>query len=85
MLAVTTVLFGVLRAVDDMAIPFAVVLVSHGLVRIPFAYLLAPKFGEAAIWWSYPVGLGVALAMTLLYVAMFPPWLRGQSVERCHV
>jgi Na+-driven multidrug efflux pump len=84
MLAITVVLFGVLRSVNDMAVPFAVVLVSHGLVRVPFAYLLAPKFGTAAIWWSYPVGLGVALLMTLGYVALYPPWRRGQAREGAH-
>jgi putative MATE family efflux protein len=84
LMAVTMVLFGILRAVGDMAVPFAVVLISHGLVRVPFAYLLEPHFGAPAIWWSYPVGLGVALAMILIYVAAYPPWRHGSLQESVH-
>jgi Na+-driven multidrug efflux pump len=78
LLAITMVLFGVLRAANDMAVPFAIILVSHIIVRVPFAYLLAPEYGPAAIWWSYPVGLAVALLITLAYVTWRPPWAPKQ-------
>ena len=76
MFAVTMVLFGVLRAVNDVGVPFAVILVSHIGVRVPFAYLLAPTYGLAAVWWSYPAGLGAALLLTVIYFGRRPPWYR---------
>jgi Na+-driven multidrug efflux pump len=74
MLAITNVLFGILRAIGKVWVPFAVLCVSHVGVRIPFAYLLTPFWGEIAIWWSYPAGLVVALILTCTYLIQRPPW-----------
>jgi Na+-driven multidrug efflux pump len=37
------------------------------LVRIPFAWLLIPRSQADAIWWSFPVGSGVAALLMWLY------------------
>lgn len=81
MFAVTMVLFGVLRAVNDFSVPFVVILVSHIGVRVPFAYLLAPTYGLAAVWWSYPAGLGAALVLTIIYFGRRAPWRRKRGAN----
>jgi hypothetical protein len=37
------------------------------VARIPFAYGLAPRWGEDAIWWSFPVGSIVGVVLGALY------------------
>ena len=37
------------------------------VLRLPFAWLLEPYLGEAAIWWSFPFGALCAAAMALYW------------------
>jgi Na+-driven multidrug efflux pump len=48
-------------------LPLIVLIISMWLVRYPFAALLEPVMGADAIWWSFPVGSLVSLAITTVY------------------
>ena len=64
---VTFVMFGVVRATGAVMLPLIVLIISMWLVRYPFAALLEPVIGADAIWWSFPVGSLVSLAITTVY------------------
>jgi putative MATE family efflux protein len=64
---VTFVMFGVVRATGAVMLPLIVLIISMWLVRYPFAALLEPVMGADAIWWSFPVGSLVSLAITTVY------------------
>lgn len=59
----TLVLMGVVRSTGAVFGPLFILFGSLWMVRVPFAYALAPRWGEDAIWWSFPVGSIVALAL----------------------
>lgn len=63
----TLVLMGVVRATGAVIGPLMMLFVSMWVVRIPFAYLLAPRWQADAIWWSFPLGSVVALVAGWLY------------------
>jgi len=67
----TIVLFGTVRATGAVMAPLVILFVSMWLVRLPFASLLTAHFGAGAIWWSFPVGSLVSVALASLY------YLRG--------
>ncbi|HYE47508.1 MAG TPA: MATE family efflux transporter [Caulobacter sp.] len=64
---VTIVLFATVRATGDVWPPLVILSLSIILVRIPFAYLLEPAWGQDAIWWSFAFGSAVALMLSVLY------------------
>jgi len=64
---ITIVLFGVVRSTGAVMVPLAVLFVALWVIRIPFAKLLAPKWGADAIWWSFPLGSAIACALAALY------------------
>jgi hypothetical protein len=41
--------------------------VSLWLIRVPFAKLLEPALGANAIWWSFALGTGASLVLTVGY------------------
>jgi hypothetical protein len=47
--------------------PLLLIFGSLWVARIPFAYALAPTWGVDAIWWSFPVGSVVGIALAGLY------------------
>ncbi|MEJ0058550.1 MAG: MATE family efflux transporter [Terricaulis sp.] len=51
---VTFVLFGVVRATGAVTPPLIILLISLLGVRIGFAKMLEPSWGQDAIWWSFP-------------------------------
>ena len=57
----------VMRGAGDVVIPMFITVISLWLIRIPFAYFLAPYLQENAVWWSAPVGWMVGLIMTFFY------------------
>jgi putative MATE family efflux protein len=63
----TIVLISTVRATGAVMGPLMVVFGSLWLARIPFAYALAPRWGEDAIWWSFPVGSIVGIVLGTLY------------------
>ncbi|MBX3481224.1 MAG: MATE family efflux transporter [Caulobacter sp.] len=64
---VTIVLFATVRATGDVWPPLIVLALSIVMVRLPFAYLLAPDWGAEAVWWSFAFGSGVALILSAAY------------------
>jgi len=57
----------VMRGAGDVLYPLFISFVALWLVRVPFAYLLAPVLHEKAIWWSAPAGWTVGLIMSVVY------------------
>ncbi len=63
----TFVLFGVVRSTGAVMPPLITLFVSLFAVRIGFAKLLEPSWGEDAIWWSFPVSMAVSASLALAY------------------
>ena len=64
---VTIVLFGVVRATGAVTAPLVILFVSQWVIRLPFAWQMQKSWGAEAIWWSFPLGFAVSLAMALAY------------------
>jgi putative MATE family efflux protein len=64
---VTFVLFGVVRSTGAVTPPLIILVISLLGVRITFAKLLEPVWGQDAIWWSFPVSMAVSAALALAY------------------
>lgn len=71
----------VMRGAGDVLIPMMFSIISLWLVRIPFAYYLAPYMGEKAVWWSAPAGWMVGLVLTYIYYRT-GRWYRRFKLER---
>jgi putative MATE family efflux protein len=63
----TIVLVSTVRATGAVLGPLLVIFGSLWLARIPFAYALAPRWGEDAIWWSFPVGSMAGIVLGAIY------------------
>jgi Na+-driven multidrug efflux pump len=81
MFSVTFSLSGVVRSTGAVWWPLAIMVVSMVAVRLPFATLLAPRFGADAIWWSFPLGTFTSAALTSLYY-LFGDWRRVHMLEQ---
>jgi putative MATE family efflux protein len=55
-LSATMGLFAIMRANGAMLAPMLIFAATMWGVRVPFAKLLQPALGAAAIWWSFPFG-----------------------------
>ena len=67
-IAITFGLFAVVKA-NGVMLPSAIIFaITMWGLRVPFANMLQPEFGAAAIWWSYPVG---SIASALLAFAYY--------------
>ena len=64
---VTLVLFGVVRSTGAVTPPLIILIVSLLGVRIGFAQMLEPVWGQDAIWWSFPVSMAAAAALAFAY------------------
>jgi Na+-driven multidrug efflux pump len=64
---VTFVLFGVVRATGAVMPPLIILLISLLGVRVGFATLLEPSWGQDAIWRSFPISMAVSLTLALSY------------------
>jgi putative MATE family efflux protein len=65
--SITFALSGIVRSTGAVFVPLGILVLSVGLIRIPFAMLLIPQWGPDAIWWSYPLGTIVSAGLTTLY------------------
>ncbi|HEX8484234.1 MATE family efflux transporter [Sphingomonas sp.] len=72
----TMVLFSTVRANGAVLAPLIALLISLYPVRIGFALLARPWLGADALWWSFPLGSCVTLAMAALYYR-FGNWRSG--------
>jgi putative MATE family efflux protein len=76
----TIVLVSTVRATGAVMGPLLVLFGSMWLARIPFAYSLAPRWGEDAIWWSFPVGSIAGVVLGGLYYR-FGDWRKVQLMR----
>jgi putative MATE family efflux protein len=76
----TIVLISTVRATGAVMGPLLVIFGSLWLARIPFAYGLAPRWGEDAIWWSFPVGSIVGVVLGSLYYR-YGDWRKVQIMR----
>ena len=74
-LAATMGLFAIMRANGAMLAPMLIFALTMWACRVPFAQLLEPWLGEAAIWWSFPFGT-VCSALAALAWYRWGTWHR---------
>lgn len=77
----TIVLFGVVRATGAVFAPLIILFISIWLVRLPLAWILHGRFGADAIWWSFPLGALVSLALAALYYR-YGNWRAQHMIDR---
>ena len=68
LIPVKLVVDGILRGAGSMA-SFMVSTFSDLLLRVGFAYILAPYFAETGIWYSWPIGWTVASILSFSFYA----------------
>ena len=57
---------GVLRGAGSMVL-FMITTFTDLILRVVLAFVMAPAFGAAGIWWSWPVGWAVASALSIAF------------------
>ena len=67
--AILFVLNSTMRGAGDSLYPMVNVVASVILLRVPFLYLLANRFGPDAMYWSYGIGWAVACALSVYHYA----------------
>lgn len=77
LLAIMYPLNNALRGAGAVIAPMVSNIVALWGARVPAAYLLAHYFGKESIYWAYPIGwaIGIAISGTV--------YLRGRWKERC--
>ena len=74
---VALVLFGTVRANGQVIGPLLILVVALYPVRLGFAVGARPWLGADAIWWSFPVGLTVTMALAFA-LHRFGGWRQGR-------
>lgn len=64
---VNVVIMSVVRANGAVLVPLLMPFVALWVMRIPFAYVLAPLYGLDSIWWGFPIGFVAASLLAILY------------------
>lgn len=65
--SITIVLFGTIRATGAVVPPLVILAVSLLAGRVLFAYVLQGWLGSDAIWWSFPFGSSLSVALATGY------------------
>jgi putative MATE family efflux protein len=63
----TFALTGIVRSTGAVWPPLLILVISMWAIRVPFAYLMLPRLGSDAIWWSFPLGTITSSILTGLY------------------
>ena len=63
-LAMMFIVNAVLRGAGATTVPMVSSILSLWLVRVPVAWLLASSFGPESLYWAYPIGWSVGLAIS---------------------
>ncbi|MCX6231651.1 MAG: MATE family efflux transporter [Bacteroidetes bacterium] len=58
---------GVMRGAGDTLIPMFITLFALWVIRIPLAYIMAPKYGVIGIWWAIPIAWGIGMSCSYIY------------------
>lgn len=77
---ITIVLFATVRATGSVYPPLIILAISLLLVRTTFAYTMQGTLGQDALWWSFPVGSIVSLALAAAYYR-FGGWRSLRMIE----
>lgn len=77
---ITIVLFATVRATGSVYPPLIILAISLLLVRTTFAYTMQGTLGQDALWWSFPVGSIVSLALAAAYYR-FGGWRNLRMIE----
>ena len=64
---VMMVLFGVIRSTGAVVVPLIILIVTLWAVRFPAAASLMGRYGEDAIWWSFPASSLLSMLFAVLY------------------
>uniref|UniRef100_UPI0028121C21 MATE family efflux transporter n=1 Tax=Phenylobacterium sp. TaxID=1871053 RepID=UPI0028121C21 len=80
---------GVVRATGAVWPPLAAMIIALWVVRVPFATVLLPHLGADAVWWSFPAGSLVMLALAAAYyrfggwrkARMLPESVQGEAAD----
>ena len=65
--AITGGLCAIMRSNAAMLAPTLIYGITMWVVRVPFAKALEPSLGEAAIWWSFPMGTANSALLAWAY------------------
>lgn len=65
--SITFALSGIVRSTGAVIAPLAILIITMGVIRIPFAMVMIPHWGADAIWWSFPLGTIASSVLTALY------------------
>ncbi|PZU11741.1 MATE family efflux transporter [Sphingomonas sp.] len=77
---ITLVLFATVRANGAVIAPLLILTLGILIVRVSFAWTLLP-YGQDMLWWSFPVGSAVTVALALLYYR-FGNWRTQGMIAR---
>ncbi|MGH8110751.1 MAG: hypothetical protein ACREPL_02245 [Rhodanobacteraceae bacterium] len=80
LVSVCFVLFGVVRSTGAVIPPLVILVIAFLGVRVPFAWVMRRYWGANAVWWSYPLGTAVALALAVAYYR-FGHWRDAHMLE----
>ena len=80
LMCVTMILSGTMRAYGAVIAPMVIMFIALYPARLGFYHLAYPHIGSEAVWWAYPAGSMVAVALTLLYYTQ-GNWRRAQVTQ----
>ena len=78
--SITFALSGIVRSTGAVVVPLLILAFSVGVIRIPFATALIPRWGSDAIWWSFPLGTIVSAGLSALYYR-FGGWRKVRMLK----
>jgi putative MATE family efflux protein len=80
---VTFALSGIVRSTGAVWAPLLILIISMWIIRLPFAMVMKPYWGPDAIWWSFPMGTLVSVALTGAYY-QFGGWRKVHMLKLHH-
>ena len=75
----SSVLSAVMRANGVAMAPLVILIIAYIPGRLGAIYTLHPIIGDDAIWWSFPVGSLIALALNVAYY-VYGPWRQSRMI-----
>ncbi len=79
LMGVTSVLSAVMRANGVAVAPLIILIIAYIPGRLGAIFSLRPLIGDDAIWWSFPLGSAVSLALTAAYY-IYGPWRQSRMI-----
>ncbi|MBX3695619.1 MAG: MATE family efflux transporter [Steroidobacteraceae bacterium] len=76
---ITMVLFGVVRSTGAVVAPLVILIVTLWGLRFPLAASLMGRFGEDAIWWSFPASSLLSMLLAIAYYR-FGHWRKARMM-----